>query len=239
MNVPRQRFYREVSVGHRGEGEKGYSILLDGKPIRTPAGNPLALPNSQLAEAVAAEWRAQENNIDPATMMLTKLANTATDRVAPNRALAAQQTLDFGRSDLLCYRAESPADLVAREDRIWNPLLEWARSTYGIELQCGAGVAYIEQPAGALAALERAISRHTDFELAACHAAATLTGSAIIALALAAGRIGAAQAFSMSELDEAYQAERWGVDEEAERRSRKKLDELVVIAQLFGLLRGP
>jgi len=234
MSVSRQRFYREVSVG---SSHDGYSVLLDGKPIRTPAGNAFVLPNAQVAEAVAAEWRAQDGKIDPATMMLTKLANTAIDRVAPDRGQAVREIVAFGRSDLLCYRASLPADLVELQDRIWNQLLEWASAAHGIQLQCGAGVAYIEQSADALAALERAISRLTEFELAASHAAATLTGSAIIALALGAGHVAAARAFSAAQLDEAYQAERWGVDEEADRRSRKRYEEMLVIARLFALLR--
>ena len=236
MNVSRQRFYREVSIGSHPGG--GYSVLLDGKAVRTPAGSAFVLPNLQVAEAVADEWRAQEDKINPPTMLLTKLANTAIDRIAPDRAQAVRQIAAFARSDLLCYRAESPADLVERQDRIWNPLLEWASATYGIRLQCGSGVTYIEQPADALVVLEQAISQLTDFELAACHAAATSAGSAIIALALAAGHIDAGNAFSAAQLDEAYQAERWGMDEEAARRSQKKFVEMLVIAQFFALLRG-
>lgn len=235
MNSPRRRFYREASVGARSA--EGYSIMLDGKPVRTPAGKPLALPNRKLAEAVAAEWNSQADKVDPAKMMLTKLANTAIDRVAPDRAEAIRQIVAFGRSDLVCYRAQAPDDLVERQDRIWNPLLDWASAACGVKLECAAGVGYVEQSTGAIAALEGALSRHTDLELTACHAAATLTGSGIIALALAAGRIDASQAFAAAQLDESYQTERWGRDEEAERRNRIKLDELAAIARFFELLR--
>jgi chaperone required for assembly of F1-ATPase len=236
MSASRQRFYREVAVSpHSSEG---YAVLLDGKPIRTPAGNPFALPNREIAEAVANEWRAQESKINPAAMMLTKLANTAIDRIAPDRAQAVRQVIAFARSDLLCYRADAPADLVERQQRTWDPLLEWARVTFDVDLLCGMGVRHLEQPASAMTTFEQAISRRSDVELAALHAAATLTGSAVIALALASGRVDAAEAFGAAELDETYQAERWGRDEEAERQGRKKLDELVVIAQLFALLRA-
>ena len=236
MNSPRQRFYREASIGPRLT--EGYAILLDGKPVRTPAGKPLALANREVAEAVATEWNAQESKIDPDKMMLTKLANTAIDRIAPDRSEAIRQIVAFGRSDLLCYRAQAPDDLVRRQDRVWNPLLDWASATYGIELERGAGVGYIEQPRPATAALEEALSHDTDLWLAACLAATTLTGSAIIALALAVGHMDASQAFAAAQLDEDYQAERWGRDEEAERRKRKKSDELTAIAHLFELLRS-
>jgi len=166
-------------------------------------------------------------------MMLTKLTNTAVDRVAPDRAQAVRQVLAFGRNDLLCYRAGAPADLVERQAQTWDPLLEWARTTYSIDLRCGVGIGHVEQPDCAMTALEQAISRCSDLELAALHAAATLTGSAVIAFALAAGHSDAAEAFKAAELDETYQAQRWGTDEEAERQSRRKLDELVVIAKLL------
>jgi chaperone required for assembly of F1-ATPase len=234
MSAQGQRFYREVSVNADGDS---YAVLLDGKPLSTPARKPLVLPNLKLAEAVADEWRAQTGKIQPANMLLTKLANTAIDRVAPERSEAIRQIVAFGQSDLLCYRAESPSDLVERQNRLWNPLLDWGRETYGVDLQCGAGLSHVPQASSLAAALELALSGQADLTLAAVHAAATLTGSAIIALALAAGRISAADAFSAAQLDETYQAERWGRDEEAEQRSRKALDEITKIDRFFELLR--
>src|SRR5262249_38436857 len=122
VSAPRQRFYRDVAVGPQSGA--GYPILLDGKPVRTPAGHSLVLKGRKVAEAVADEWRAQGGKIDPAKMMLTKLANTAIDRVAPDRAEAVRQIVAFGRSDLLCYRAQAPIDLVERQDSVWGPLLD-------------------------------------------------------------------------------------------------------------------
>jgi chaperone required for assembly of F1-ATPase len=186
---------------------------------------------------VAEEWRAQEEQFRPETMILTKLANTAIDRVRPNRRPAIEQVLGFGRSDLLCYRAEAPEALVHRQAAAWDPLLEWARERHGVGLVCGAGIAFIEQPPETLAALERAIAGHDDFALAALHAAATLLGSAIVALALSAGHLTADQAFAAAQLDEIFQAEKWGIDHEAATRSQRKAAELADIARFFALVR--
>jgi len=137
------RFYREVSVGP-GEGG-AYSILLDGKPARTPGAAMLSVPNVELAEAIAEEWRAQGEKIRPQTMMLTKLANTAIDRVAPNRAAVVEQVLVFARSDLICYRAPGPDELAGRQAQIWDPLIAWAREHLSAPLLCTAGVGHVPQ----------------------------------------------------------------------------------------------
>jgi chaperone required for assembly of F1-ATPase len=232
-----RRFYRQVSVEPVPAGGAGYRILLDGKPVRTPAGAPLALPGRSLAEAIAAEWRAQEGTIRPDTMLLTKLANTAIDQLRPNRQTAIAQILAFAKTDLVCYRAETPDALVQRQNAQWDPLLDWARTRYGATLTFGAGIAYVEQSPQALAELGRAIARHDDFALAGLHTAATLLGSAIVALALSDGRLDAEQAFAAAELDELYQAERWGWDSEAVKLSRKKTEELSDIERYFRFLR--
>lgn len=238
MNA-RTRFYREVSIQSPGEGERasGYAILLDGKPIRTPAGAPLLLPNAALAEAVAEEWRVQEEKIRPETMLLTRLANAAIDRVAPNREAIVGQILAFARSDLVCYRAEAPEALLARQARAWDPLIEWARARYGASFKSAAGIAFVEQPKDALEALERAMAGQGDHALAGLHAAATLLGSAIIALALLEGQLGADEAFAAAELDEIYQSEKWGRDHDAQMRFRRNAEELSEIARFFRLLR--
>jgi len=239
----RKRFYREVSVDFltplEGEGRAGgYQVLLDGKPIRTPSGAVSILPTTSLADAVAEEWRAQGDKIRPATMILTKLANTAIDRVAPNRQAVIAQILAFGKSDSLCYRAEAPEALVGRQVAAWDPLLEWARVRYGAELHVATGIGPIEQSPEALQALERAIAGHGDFALAGLHGAATLLGSVIVALALSEGRLDAGEAFAAAYLDEIYQAEKWGRDQEADRRLRNKAAELTEIARFLRILRG-
>lgn len=235
MSLGRNRFYKEVGVA--GEGGR-YSILLDGKPIKTPVGAALALPTEALAEAVAGEWRAQGPKLAPETMPLTKLANTAIDHVGANRTLAAEQILGFARSDLLCYRADAPSGLVARQMAQWDPLLEWAKARHGARLKTATGISFTEQPPEALVALARAIAAHGDFALAALHAAATLAGSAVIALALSDGRLTAEETFAASELDHIFQTETWGHDEEADRVARMKASELMEIARFFQLLRN-
>ncbi len=228
----RDRFYKEVGVA--GEG---YAILLDGKPVKTPAGRALLLPLRALADAVAEEWRAQGPKLVPASMLLTKLANTAIDRVGTNRSLAIEQILGFAKSDLICYRAESPPDLVARQSEQWDRLIEWAKTRHGAALKTATGIAFVEQPKEALGALMRAVAAHDDFTLAGLHAAATLAGSAIIALAMSQGWLTAEEAFAASELDNIYQAETWGRDGEAGRKADAKVTELTEIAQFFKFLR--
>ncbi|HEY4264663.1 MAG TPA: ATP12 family protein [Micropepsaceae bacterium] len=230
-----RRFYREVSVEAVTDG--GYSVLLDGKTIRTPTGAALALPAAALAEAIAEEWRGQADTIRPETMILTTLANTAIDLVRPNRQIAIEQILAFARSDLVCYRAQGPENLVRRQAAEWDPLLDWARTRYGATLVCGAGIVHVEQPPQTLEALEGAIAQYDDFELAGLHAAATLLGSAIVALALSDRHVSAEQALAAAQLDELYQAERWGQDVEMLNRSRKKTAELTDITEYFLFLR--
>jgi chaperone required for assembly of F1-ATPase len=229
----RARFYRDVVVEKAGEA---YRILLDGRPIRTPAGAPFLLPNEVLAQAIADEWQAQGEKIHPESMPLTKLVKTAIDRVSANRAAWIEQILAFAKSDLICYRAISPQDLVTRQSAQWDPLLEWARERYGAQLRAATGIAFVEQPPEATEGLAHALAGQDDFALAALHAAAALTGSAIIALGLLEGRLDADEAFAASQLDEIYQSERWGEDPEALIQSRSKAAELTNIARFFRLL---
>ena len=229
-----KRFYKEVAVA---EEPRGYAVLLDGKPIRTPARAPMLLPCKRLAEAVAEEWRAQQAQIRPDTMPLTKFTYTAIDRVMPNRKDVIAQIVTYGNADLLCYRAGSPPDLVQRQSAMWNPLLDWAHDALGARLCTGEGVVYIEQPEAAALALEQAVSEADNFELAGLHAAASLLGSLVLALALHAGRVDADEAFHASHLDEIYQAQIWGEDWEAKERMDRQARELSDTARFLHLLR--
>jgi chaperone required for assembly of F1-ATPase len=223
-----RRFYKEVSVAD------DFRILLDGKPIKTPLRATLALPTRALAEAVAEEWRGQGVLVQPTTMWLTKLANTAIDRVAGREAHVVAQALAYA-NDLLCYRVEAPASLIARQSECWNPLLEWAAERYGARLLTRVGVTHIAQPEEAVAALRRAVAQYDPFVLTALHVAATVCGSLVLALALADGRLDADEAFALSHLDERYQAEKWGVDEEAEKRALALAAELDAAARFMRL----
>lgn len=211
----RTRFYREVSVGEPSGDEAGYRILLDGRIVKTPSGATLSLPTRALAEAITEEWRAQGDSIRPETMVLTKLANTALDRVTHTQEEIRAQIVSFAKSDLLCYRAESPSGLVERQSSEWDPLLTWIAETHGARFKTVAGIVFADQPEEALAAVEKALASRGPNELAAIAFAASSLGSAILALALAAERMTPEAAFAASQLDALYQAERWGEDAEA------------------------
>ena len=210
-----KRFYETVSVV---EADVGFAIALDGRPVRTPAKSPLAVPSAGLAKAIADEWAAQEGDVRPLAMPLTRLASTAIDKVAAERARFVDDLARYGGSDLLCYRAEHPPELVSRQAAAWQPLLEWAGDRYGSRLTVTQGVVPRDQPKAALAALRSAIERHDDMGISALHAATTAAGSLVIALALLETRVTAEEAFALSELDESFQIEQWGVDAEAARR---------------------
>jgi len=234
-----KRFYKEVAVSFVAllEGEVGgWLVLLDGRAIKTPKRADLALPTRALAEAVAEEWRGQGEQVHPLAMPLTRLANSAIDRVRGREAEAVAKVLAYA-NDHLCYRAAMPADLVARQDAAWNPLLDWAAERFGARLVAGAGVAHIAQPEEALTALRGAVSAYDPFLLVGLHGAATVLASLVLALALAEGRLRAEDAFALSQLDERYQTERWGEDAEAAARTRALAAELSAAARFMELAR--
>lgn len=222
MQNIRKRFYKQAATQEQPDG---IAVTLDGRPVRTPAGTPLRLPAAALAEAVAAEWQAQGEHIRPDGMPLMQLAATALDRVAPNRAAVIEELLRFAGTDLLCYRAETAGELRDRQARVWQPVLDWAAERFQASLCVTHGIMPIAQPDDALAALRRALEGLDDWRLTALQAATAATGSLLLGLALIDGRLDAAQAFAAAQLDELYQAEMWGDDEEAEeRRERLRLD---------------
>jgi chaperone required for assembly of F1-ATPase len=229
-----KRFYSEVTVAPR---DNGFAVLLDGKPVRTPARNELVVPNEAMAKAIAEEWRGQGETIVPDTMPMTRFVNTAIDRIAPRRDDAMAQIMRYAEHDLVCYRAEHPADLAARQARAWDPLLAWLKAHHRADLKIGMGIKHIEQSEKSLKALDRAVAAHDDFQLAALHAATTVTGSLAIGLAFLEGRLDAEGAFAAAHLDEAYQAERWGEDAEAQARARRAAAELVAAERFLILLK--
>jgi len=229
-----KRFYKEVSV-RAADGR--WLVLLDGKPIKTPKRADLALPTGPFAEAVAEEWRTQGDDVKPATMPLTKLANTAIDRVFGREFEVVEKALAYA-NDHLCYRASGPAELVALQEAAWNPLLEWAAARFGARLAVGTGVAHIAQPDEAVAALRAAVTAYDPFVLVGLYHAATILSSLVLALALAEGRLEADEAFAASQVDERYQAECWGEDHEAAARAHTLAGELAAAARFMVLARG-
>ncbi len=228
-----KRFYDAVGVA---AVEGGFAVTLDEKHLRTPAGEPLTLPTEGLAHALAGEWGAQEGEVRPHTMPLSRIAATAIDRVPRERAETVDRVLKFAATDLLCYRAISPRELSERQRAAWQPLLDWAAETHGARLEVTEGVVPIEQPVAAIEALRRAVEPLDDLGLAALTGATAATGSLIIGLALAAGRISGEEAVGASQLDEEYQNQRWGEDEEAVARRRDLRDEIMAAAGLLDLL---
>ena len=229
-----KRLYRAASVAPENGA---FQVTLDGRAARTPAKRALALPHRAAAEAVAAEWSAQQDEFDPRELRLTRLANTAIDRVAGNRERVIEEISRFAATDLVCYRADDLADLVRRQAEAWQPLLDWAAERYGAKLTVTSGVVPARQPKEALDALIHAVAACDDFTLTALHAATAASGSLVIGLALAEGRIDAAEAFAAAVLDEHFQAEKWGVDTEAEKRRDALRSDIEAASRFLALMR--
>lgn len=211
-----KRFYAAAGLA---ESEGAFRLTLDGRPANTPARRPLSLPSRIIGEAVAAEWGAQGEQIDPATMPLTRLVNSAIDGVAERREAVAQDVAAYAETDLLAYRAASPDRLVAAQAEAWDPVLAWAREALGARPILSEGVMHVAQPDESVAALRRAVEAVEDpFRLAALHAMTTLTGSLILALAVSRGALEPGAAWEAAHVDETYQAQVWGRDAEAEAR---------------------
>lgn len=207
-----KRFYQQAEAV---AADGGYAIRLDGRPVHTPARAPLVLPTRALGNAVAGEWQGQGETIDPRTMPLTGLANAAIDRVAPDREAFAAGLARYGESDLLCYRAAGPDTLVGRQAEAWDPILDWARHRYDVEFAVTAGVMHSAQPPETVARLAKAVAARDAFTLAALSPLVTVSGSLLIALALAEQAIDPDAAWAAAALDDLYQAEQWGADTEA------------------------
>lgn len=226
-----KRFYAEVAVAQH---EGGFAITLDGKMVRTPARQVLAVPTEALAQLVAAEWQAQGQEIDPVTMPVTRLVNTALDGVATNAQAIFEDILRFSSSDLLCYRADGPELLVERQRERWDPVIDWAANDLGARFILIEGVMHHEQPREATAAFAITLARHqSPMALAALHTITTLTGSAILALAFAERRLTVEEVWSLAHLDEDWTIEHWGRDEEAEERRAKRFVEFKAAADVF------
>lgn len=226
-----KRFWTDVTVADRG-------VLLDGRPVRTPAKAALVLPTDALAGAVADEWRAVDVEINPRAMPLTGLANAAIDRVAPVREGFAHDLAKYGEGDVLCYRAELPLELAARQDAVWTPMLDWARARYDVAFTVVTGIIHRAQPPETVARLAAALRARGAFELAALSPLVTISGSLVASLMLAEGAIEADAAFDATHLDELWQAELWGEDWMATDARAARRADFAAAARFLDLLRS-
>lgn len=227
-----KRFYEKAEAGTR---EEGHVILLDGRTVKTPSKRVLAVPAFALAEAIAGEWEAQRQEINPRAMWLTRLTNTAIDLVAPRRAEVIAEIVNFAGTDLLCYRADHPKALAARQAALWDPLLGWA-AAQGIRLRPTTGILHVTQEESSLAAYHRVVEELDPFRIAGLHNAVTLTGSAVIGLAVTLGRLTPEEAFDIAHVDENWQMELSGEDEEERARLDGRRSDLLETARFIRLL---
>jgi chaperone required for assembly of F1-ATPase len=230
----RRRFYQAVTVEKQ---PGGYAVLLDGRPVRTPARRTLAAPTETLAQALADEWEAQQEVVDPAVMPLTRLANSIIDGVADVPGQVQAEVAKFLASDLIYYRAGSPDGLVERHRQHWDPLIAWARDVLGARFVLGEGVMFVAQPAESLAAAARAIPAEP-WRLGAVSAITSLTGSALIALAVAQGHLSTEDAWAAAHVDEDWNMHQWGRDEQALERRAKREAEMQAAALVLRNLAG-
>lgn len=210
-----KRFYREASAG---PSDAGWRLLLDGRPAKTPGRNALAFPTERLATAAAAEWAALGEFIEPLKMPITRIANSIIDGVLPDPAPVAAEIVRYASSDLLCYRADGPASLIARQAVAWDPVLSWARDDLGARLILSQGVVFVTQPPAALEALAAVLPEGDGWRIGATHVVTTLTGSALLALALLLGRLDGEAVWTAAHVDEDFQTSQWGEDADAAER---------------------
>lgn len=230
-----KRFWKEAAAV---AGEDGWRVELDGRPVRTPARAMLTLPNRQLAAAAAAEWQQAGETVDPRAMPLTGLANAAIDRIAPEQEAFAANLARYAASDLLCYRADSPDKLIARQAERWDPLLQWARRRYDVDFLVTAGVAPVDQSADTLARLHQAVAALDAFTLAGLSPLVTVGGSLVAGLAVLEEAVDVDSAWAAVSLDEEWQLEQWGADAEAEKALAAREADFLAGARFLELLRS-
>lgn len=223
-----KRFYKDVTVA---ELDDLFAIHLDGRPIRTPGRRVVGVPHRPAAEAMAAEWAAQGTHINPATMPVTRLVHSAIDGVADAVEAVAEDAAKYAGTDLLCYRAEGPDGLVARQSEQWDPVVKWAEGRFGLTFRLAGGVMPVAQDENVIPAVLAAIPRDP-FLLSATHQFTTITGSVLLALAIVEGRLGFEEAFAASNVDEDWNTEQWGTDAEAISRRAWRSDEIKAAAIL-------
>jgi len=235
-----KRFYKEARAERvsDGSGATAYRILLDGRPVRTPAKAELQLPAQALAEAVAEEWAAQAAHIDPSRMPLTRIANSTIDGVVARRAEVEAEIVRYAMNDLIYYRAEQPETLVRLQAQAWDPPLRWAEQSFATTLQTGQGIAHVEQPAALAEAVAQTLRGLPPLVLSALHVITTLTGSAVLALACARSRLAPDAVWAAAHVDEDFQISQWGWDAEAEARRKAREGDFMAAARILDLMRS-
>ena len=230
-----KRFWKEANAV---AGSSGWTIELDGRPVRTPSRALLQLPSEPLARAIAQEWQDAGETVEPRAMPLTGLANAALDHVQPDPEAFAAGLARYGESDLLTYRADSPQPLVERQAAAWDPLLQWARRRYDVDFVVTQGVSFVPQAPNTVTRLAHAVTSLDPFELAGLSPLVTIGGSLIAALAVAEGDVGAEAAWEAVSLDEAWQLEQWGSDSEAEAALENRRRDFMAGARFLALIRS-
>ncbi|TGQ84022.1 ATPase [Mesorhizobium sp. M8A.F.Ca.ET.207.01.1.1] len=229
-----KRFYKEVSIV---PVEAGFAVQLDGRPVRTPGKALLALPTQAAATLVAGEFAEQGETINPVTMPVMRLVNTAIDGVASDPQAVLEDILRFASSDLLCYRADAPQGLVERQNEQWDPVIDWARASLGVRFNLAEGIIHVEQPRETIAVLGSHLAQRAQpLRLAAIHVMTSLTGSALLALAVDFGELDGEEAWAAGHVDEDWQIAQWGQDAEAvARRTARKRDMMAAVSLLEAL----
>lgn len=225
-----KRFWKSTTVE---AVEGGFTVALDGRLIKTPAKTPLVVPTRALAEAMATEWDAQAEKVDPNTMPFTRMANSAIDKVIPQFAEVADMLAAYGDSDHLCYRATGPEELIARQSALWDPVLDWAESVLNVRLSPVAGVIHAPQHPQDLARMTARVHDFSHFQLAAFHDLVAISGSLVLAFAVSEGHLPPEEAWNLSRVDEKWQEEQWGEDELATEQAAVKRDAFIHAHRFF------
>lgn len=228
-----KRFYKQAVVSNEA-GE--FAVMLDTRALKTPGRRAVVSPSRALSQAVAAEWDAQREHIDPSTMPLTRIVTTAIDRVALDAEPAVAEIVSYAGTDLVCYRADEPAELVTLQEGAWTPLLEWFADATGARLGVTTGIVHVKQSADALIAVRSALSDLDAVRLTALHTLVTIAGSAVIGFAVMRGHLDAEAGFAASRIDEDFQIAKWGEDAEAQTRKAAHKAEFMAAARVFSLL---
>lgn len=227
-----KRFWKTTTVD---QVEGGFAVLLDGRSVRTPLKTLVVVPTEAMAEAMRVEWEAQVEKIDPLSMPVTRAANAALDKVSTQHAEVVDMLAAYGDSDLLCYRADSPEGLIAKQAQAWDPLVDWSATDLGAPLQLRTGIMHSPQDAESLAALRGHVASFDAFRLTAFHDLVSITGSLILGLAVTRGRVSVEDAWDLSRIDEEWQIAQWGRDDEADAQSAIKKQDLLRAAVFYGL----